>query len=376
MPGPPRAKSLPGRRSPQSVRVLTTAREGESGGSDDSYPLRAPCDEAFSRATVLNPPDAAVCVAFAQPRVAYSGRARLSGVRRSSARSTATSTTRRRFLTAFGAGTVGTVAGCSASPPRSSERTVTPPPTAAPSETSVPGPNRGAFATDGTPVPVEERDQLGEWGLPTTICEAEVVEDVGIRAIVDPAYAADWTDVDIDRKYRMGFEVGDGLTADSYVVGVTSADGTRARAYPLSVVWWHEAVNDRFDGPLLVTYCPICQSGMVAERRVAGAETTFGVSGQLWQPPRVYAETAKVDGRVFGASATEGAVEARNSGNLVLYDEATRSYWSQLLARAICGEREGDRLKIVPSAVATWGVWRDEHPETDVLLPPPYSTVT
>ncbi len=247
--------------------------------------------------------------------------------------------------------------------------------TETPTETPVSDLDRGVFAAEDTPVPVEGRDQLGEWGLPTTICEAEVIEDIGIRAIVDPVYAKSWEGVEIDRKYRMGFEVGDGLTADSYVIGVTSAGGTRARAYPLSVVWWHEIVNDSLDGPLLVTYCPICQSGMVAERRVAGVETAFGVSGQLWRPPDIYAETAKVDGRVFGASATEGEVEARNSGNLVLYDEATRSYWSQFLARAICGEREGDRLKIVPSAVATWGAWREEHPETDVLLPPPYSTV-
>jgi hypothetical protein len=279
---------------------------------------------------------------------------------------------RRRLLATLATGAVGGFAGCSAaSAPSADERTAT---EASPS-TRTPRPDRGSYAADGTPVPVEERDEFGEWGLPSTICEAEVIEDTGIRAIVDPAFADDWSAVDIDERYRMGYEVGDGLTGDSYVIGVTSADGSRARAYPLSVVWWHEIVNDSFDGPLLVTFCPICQSGMVAERLVAGAETTFGVSGQLWRPPDIYAETAKVDGRVFGASATEGEAEARNSGNLVLYDERTRSYWSQFLARAICGPREGDRLDIVASTVATWDAWRREHPGTDVLLPPPHSTV-
>jgi hypothetical protein len=104
-------------------------------------------------------------------------------------------------------------------------------------------------------------------------------------------------------------------------------------------------------------------------------ETTFGVSGQLWQPPDIYAASAETDGRVFGASATDGEAEVRNSGNLVLYDERTRSYWSQLLAEAICGERQGERLGIVPSTVTTWGEWRADHPETDVLLPPPHSTL-
>jgi hypothetical protein len=289
-------------------------------------------------------------------------------------RSAADSTTRRRLLAALAAGTVGGLAGCSANSSLSATRTGTPTSTETPVPSPEPTPDRGDFA-DGTPIPVEERDQLGEWGLPSTICEAEIIDDTGIRAIVDPAYDTDWADIDVERKYRMGFEVGDGLTEDSYVIGVTSADGRRARAYPLSVVWWHEIVNDRFDGPLLVTFCPICQSGMVAERLVDGRETMFGVSGQLWQAPQIYADTAKVDGRVFGASATDGEAEARNSGNLVLYDQRTESYWSQFLARAICGEREGDRLTISPSTVASWSEWRADHPETDVLLPPPHSTV-
>jgi hypothetical protein len=282
-------------------------------------------------------------------------------------------TSRRALLAALATAGVGALAGCSAGEGVAGGES-TPPPTATPTRT--PEELRSEFAgvNDGTPIPVEERDQLGEWGLPTTICEAEIIEDTDIRAIVDPVYDDDWTGVRIDEKYKLGF-AGEGLSDDTYVIGVTSEDGTRARAYPLSVVWWHEIVNDVLDRPLLVTFCPICQSGMVAERLVAGEETVFGVSGQLWQAPRIYAETAKTDGRVFGASATDGKAEARNSGNLVLYDELTESFWSQILAQAICGEREGDRLTIAASTVARWKEWRADHPDTDVLLPPPHSTV-
>jgi hypothetical protein len=282
------------------------------------------------------------------------------------------STSRRALLAALTTGGLGALAGCSGS--GTDGRTSTPRPTEAPIQT--PDRQRSEFAgvDDGTPIPVEERDQLGEWGLPTTICEADVIEDTDIRAIVEPVYDDDWSGLGVDEKYETGF-AGDGLSDETFVIGVTSADGARARAYPLPVVWWHEIVNDVLDRPLLVTFCPICQSGMVAERLVAGEEATFGVSGQLWQAPRIYAETAETDGRVFGASATDGAAEVRNSGNLVLFDEPTESFWSQLLAQAICGEREGDRLTIVPSTVATWGAWRADHPETDVLLPPPHSTV-
>ncbi|WP_380677987.1 DUF3179 domain-containing (seleno)protein [Salinigranum sp. GCM10025319] len=297
-------------------------------------------------------------------------------------------TTRRGILAVLAASAVGALAGCSAGSATRDEATATETTTAAERATHTPAPDRGSFTAEGTPVPPEERDSLAEWGFPSTICQAEIREDVSIRAIVEPAYADSWDGLDVDDRYRTGFGVGDDLTDDSVVIGVTSAAGDRARAYPLSVVWWHEVVNDAFgagpvhradsddtsDRPLLVTYCPICQSGLVAERRVGGAETAFGVTGQLWQPPRIYAESATADGRVFGANGA-GAAEPRNSGNLVLYDERTRSYWSQFLARAICGEREGDRLTVLPSTVTTWTAWRDDHPETDVLLPPPYSTV-
>lgn len=64
---------------------------------------------------------------------------------------------------------------------------------------------------------------------------------------------------------------------------------------------------------------------------------------------------------------------ARNSGNLVLYDEATGSFWSQLLAQAICGLQTGEDLTLVPATVTSWSAWWSEYPETDVLLPPPYS---
>jgi hypothetical protein len=125
------------------------------------------------------------------------------------------------------------------------------------------------------------------------------------------------------------------------VVGVER--GGAARAYPLRVLRWHEVVNDALGGPLLVTYCPLCGSSIVAERTVAGEVTVFGVSGKLWR------------------------------GDLVMYDRATGSLWSQLLARAVRGPRTGDRLALLPSRLTSWRTWREEHPDTEVLLPPPHS---
>lgn len=151
----------------------------------------------------------------------------------------------------------------------------------------------------------------------------------GIPAITVPAFATDWSSV----KATLGDE--------ELVVGI-EVDG-RARAYPLAVLNWHEIVNDDFGGPLLVTYCPLCASGVVADRTVDGKVRTFGVSGLLWQ------------------------------SDLVMYDTESESLWSQLLATAIQGPLTGNELTLRPSTVTTWGEWRDAHPKTEVLLPPPMS---
>src|SRR5579863_5188381 len=54
------------------------------------------------------------------------------------------------------------------------------------------------------------------------------------------------------------------------------------RAYPLQILIWHELVNDQIgDTPLLISYCPLCNSAVVFDRRVAGSVYDFGVSGML-----------------------------------------------------------------------------------------------
>ncbi|MDZ7701129.1 MAG: DUF3179 domain-containing (seleno)protein [Halobacteriales archaeon] len=92
-----------------------------------------------------------------------------------------------------------------------------------------------------------------------------------------------------------------------------------------------------------MTYCPLCRTGLAAERTVRGEPTTFGVSGLLYRD------------------------------NLVMYDEATSSLWSQVRAQAIRGPMAGTDLSLLPSTLTTWGDWRAAHPETVVLLPPPIS---
>ncbi|WP_457941083.1 DUF3179 domain-containing protein [Mesorhizobium sp. 10J20-29] len=113
------------------------------------------------------------------------------------------------------------------------------------------------------------------------------------------------------------------------------------RAYPLRVLTWHEIVNDTLAGkPVLVTYCPLCNSSIAFERNLAdGTVTTFGVSGLL-----------------------------RNS-DMIMYDRDTESWWQQFTGRGIVGERAGQKLNMIPSRIQAFGAFARENPTADVLVP-------
>jgi hypothetical protein len=147
------------------------------------------------------------------------------------------------------------------------------------------------------------------------------------------------------------------------------------------VLNWHEVVNDTLGGPLLTTYCPICRSGLVARRTIDGEAAGVGGSESA-------TTGASKDGVVtpFGGSGSEatGASTGENvspfgvsgllyRGNLVLYDRATGSLRSQILATAIRGPRTGETLDVLPSTLTTWGTWCERFPGGEVLLPPPIS---
>jgi hypothetical protein len=232
----------------------------------------------------------------------------------------------------------------------------------------------GAVATAGCTAgytasdPVDRRETgtvtaipLAKQGRPRDICEEELKPE-GFLAVENPAFGSpeEWPDDPDD--YRP-------LTRNTPVIGLTH-DGD-ARAYPMNMLNAHEVVNDEFGGPVIVTYCPICRSGMVADRRVDGVSAIFDVSGLLWKPPRVYTAASEQDGRVF----SDRQAGVGNNGNLVMYDGATGSYWSQMLATGICGPEAGTRLGIRPSSVATLEEWLAEYPDTAVLLPQPQSSV-
>ena len=116
------------------------------------------------------------------------------------------------------------------------------------------------------------------------------------------------------------------LGPDEPVIGL-AIDG-EARAYPLSILIWHEIVNDQIgETPVSVTYCPLCNSAVVFDRRVEGRVLDFGTTGKL-----------------------------RNS-DLVMYDRQTESWWQQFLGEAIVGEMTGTVLKSIPARLEAFSVF-------------------
>jgi len=114
--------------------------------------------------------------------------------------------------------------------------------------------------------------------------------------------------------------------------------GGRARAYPVQILVWHEIANDRLGGRLIaVTYCPLCNSSLVFDRRVHGRTLSFGTTGNL-----------------------------RNS-DLVMWDRQTESWWQQLTATAVVGGLAGTRLTVLPSQTLSWRDFKRRYPDGDVL---------
>lgn len=126
------------------------------------------------------------------------------------------------------------------------------------------------------------------------------------------------------------------LSDTDRVLGVT-LNGV-SKAYPIKILNFHEIVNDFFDRePVVITYCPLCGSGIAFEAIIQGSRKTFGVSGLLY------------------------------NSDVLLYDRQTETLWSQLLYEAVAGPLKGKNLKILPTANTTWKNWKERHPKTLVL---------
>ncbi len=111
-----------------------------------------------------------------------------------------------------------------------------------------------------------------------------------------------------------------------------------AKAYPIKILDWHEIVNDNIgEKYFAVTYCPLCGTGMAFVAKAGNQRTEFGVSGLLYQ------------------------------SDVLLYDRATESLWSQIKGEAVSGELVGEKLEGLPVYHTSWKDWIQRYPDTLVL---------
>ncbi len=163
--------------------------------------------------------------------------------------------------------------------------------------------------------------KTGEWLIPQgQVYDGGPGKD-GIPAVSDPKFLP-VSDVSY-------------LDNNDLVVGVKFGD--QIRAYPHLILDWHEIVNDRVQQHALsVTYCPLTGSAVGWHRTLENKETTFGVSGLLY------------------------------NSNLIPYDRQTDSYWTQMGLRCVAGDLKGTNVEMFRIVETTWETWKDMYPNSVV----------
>lgn len=114
--------------------------------------------------------------------------------------------------------------------------------------------------------------------------------------------------------------------------------GDEARAYPIQILMWHEIVNDSLGGkPLMVSFCPLCNTAIAFEREFDGQILDFGTTGRL------------------------------RYSNLIMYDRQTETWWQQATGDAIAGEYAGAQLAFYPASIISWADFKAAYPNSTVL---------
>ena len=116
----------------------------------------------------------------------------------------------------------------------------------------------------------------------------------------------------------------------------------QAKAYSLNILTMHEISNDILgDVPILVTYCPLCNSGIVYNRNLnfKGKDylLEFEASGML------------------------------RMSDMVMLDRNTETLWQQLMGEAIVGELNTATLDILPSLIISVEEFFMRYPLGEIL---------
>ena len=174
-------------------------------------------------------------------------------------------------------------------------------------------------ANDGGP---EGGETATEWSIPRSeVFDGGPGKD-GIPALENPNFvSAQNVSVLLDTDLVLGFK-----------------NGEDVRAYQHIILDWHEIINDNIgDASLAITYCPLTGTGIGWNRVINGKETTFGVSGLLYNT------------------------------NLIPFDRETNSNWAQILNTAVNGSLDGKEIDLIMLVETNWKTWKTLYPNTKVV---------
>lgn len=115
-----------------------------------------------------------------------------------------------------------------------------------------------------------------------------------------------------------------------------------AKAYPLNMLSIHEIANDTLAGiPILATFCPLCNAGIVYDRRLKHKDKEylldFEVSGML------------------------------RKSDMVMADKQTETWWQQLEGKGVVGTLSGAELSVIPSLVISVEEFFNRYPKGKIL---------
>lgn len=127
-------------------------------------------------------------------------------------------------------------------------------------------------------------------------------------------------------------------TSDDNIEAIVLNDKGTRKVYPYNILVWHEIVNDNINGvPISITFCPLCGSAIVFDRRVDNKELVFGVTGHLLE------------------------------SNMIMYDTKTESLWQQSTGKSLAGEYLDKELSLVSFQLLKIGQIKKTYPKAVIL---------
>ncbi len=190
-------------------------------------------------------------------------------------------------------------------------------------------------------VPPTEREPLPQDDTPPRGAEREFDTDFSIHAVPYTEILSGGPPKDgipsIDTPRFVSVNEADEWIEDVEPIIQVERNG-KVKGYPLQILTWHEIVNDQVGNtPVVVTFCPLCNTAIAFDRRVGGQVMDFGTTGRL------------------------------RFSNLIMYDRQTETWWQQATGEAIVGELTGAQLKFVPAPMISWEEFKEANPSAAVL---------